>query len=82
MIVIGFHESENLDPHVRLGGEGAALEHFVIEGTHNRLCLGVIIGISAGKHALLVICIFEYLRGAQGCRISSRSRRGRRGRVA
>ena len=34
MVVVGFDEVENFDAGVGLGGEGAALEYFVLKGAH------------------------------------------------
>jgi hypothetical protein len=57
--VAGFDEVEDIEASVGLGGEAAALEHFVFEGAHERFRPGIVVGIGTGGHALDDVCLFQ-----------------------
>ena len=52
VMVVGLDVIIYLDLRVRLNGEAPTLEHFVFEGAHEGLSLGVVARIGAGRHAL------------------------------
>ena len=51
-VVIGFDEGEDFDVGIGVGDESAVLEHFGLEGAHEGLGPGVVIGIGTRGHAL------------------------------